>query len=69
MRRFLRTLGSVSGDAFSHGYTGSPLSSDYIFGAVRFRKLRLRLIAPFHGDLRFSDLRIDNLSDVMPCSL
>ena len=51
--------------AFSHGYTGSPLSSDYISGLSVFASYGYVVIAPFHGDLRFSDLRIDNLSDAI----
>ena len=51
--------------AFSHGYSGSPLSSDYISGLSVFASYGYIVIAPFHGDLRFSDLRIDNLSDAL----
>jgi predicted dienelactone hydrolase len=51
--------------AFSHGYSGSPLSSDYISALSVFASYGYVVIAPFHGDLRFSDLRIDNLSDVI----
>jgi predicted dienelactone hydrolase len=51
--------------AFSHGYTGSPISSDYISGLSVFASYGYVVIAPFHGDLRFSDLTIDNLSDVI----
>jgi predicted dienelactone hydrolase len=51
--------------AFSHGYTGSPLSSDYISGLSVFASYGYVVIAPFHGDLRFSDLKIDNLSDAI----
>ena len=45
--------------AFSHGYSGSPLSSDYISALSVFASYGYVVIAPFHGDLRFSDLRID----------
>ena len=51
--------------AFSHGYTGSPLSGDYISALSVFASYGYVVIAPFHGDLRFSDLRIDNLSDAI----
>jgi predicted dienelactone hydrolase len=51
--------------AFSHGYSGSPLSGDYITGLSVFASYGYVVIAPFHGDLRFSDLTIDNLSDVI----
>ncbi|HET7317988.1 MAG TPA: hypothetical protein VFK23_02515 [Nitrospirota bacterium] len=51
--------------AFSHGYSGSPLSSDYISALSVFASYGYVVIAPFHGDLRFSDLKIDNLSDAI----
>src|SRR5512140_2827206 len=51
--------------AFSHGYSGSPLSSDYISALSVFASYGYVVIAPFHGDVRFSALRIDNLSDVI----
>ena len=51
--------------AFSHGYSGSPLSSDYISALSVFASYGYVVIAPFHGDLRFSDLRIDNLGDAI----
>ena len=51
--------------AFSHGYSGSPISGDYISALSVFASYGYVVIAPFHGDLRFSDLRIDNLSDVI----
>lgn len=47
--------------AFSHGYSGSPLSNDYISALSVFASYGYVVIAPFHGDVRFSDLRIDNL--------
>jgi predicted dienelactone hydrolase len=51
--------------AFSHGYSGSPLSSDYISALSVFASYGYVVIAPFHGDVRFSDLRIDNLGDAI----
>jgi len=51
--------------AFSHGYSGSPISSDYILGLSVFASYGYVIIAPLHGDLRFSDLAIDNLSDAI----
>jgi dienelactone hydrolase len=51
--------------AFSHGYSGSPLSNDYISALSVFASYGYVVIAPFHGDLRFSDLRIDNLRDAI----
>ena len=50
--------------AFSHGYGGSPLSNDYLTALTNFASYGYVVIAPFHGDPRFSDLRIDDLSDV-----
>jgi predicted dienelactone hydrolase len=47
--------------AFSHGYTGSPISSDYISGLSVFASYGYVVIAPFHGDLRFSVLKIEDL--------
>ena len=51
--------------AFSHGYGGSPLSNDYISALSVFASYGYVVIAPFHGDVRFSDLRIDNLGDAI----
>ena len=48
--------------AFSHGYTGSPISSDdYMLALTVCASYGYVVIAPFHGDLRFSNLNIDNL--------
>jgi len=47
--------------AFSHGYSGSPLSSDYISALSIFASYGYVVIAPFHGDLRFSVLKIEDL--------
>ena len=51
--------------AFSHGYSGSPLSNDYLSALSVFASYGYVVIAPFHGDVRFSDLRIDNLGDAI----
>jgi predicted dienelactone hydrolase len=51
--------------AFSHGYTGSPIASDYIAGLSIFASYGYVVIAPFHGDLRFSVLKVEDLSDVI----
>src|SRR5512140_2203428 len=50
---------------FSHGYSGSPLSSDYISALSVFASYGYVVIAPFHGDLRFSDLKIADLGDAI----
>jgi len=51
--------------AFSHGYTGSPISGDYLSALSVFASYGYVVIAPFHGDLRFSVLTIDDLGDVI----
>ena len=51
--------------AFSHGYSGSPISGDYISALSVFASYGYVVIAPFHGDVRFSDLTIDNLGDAI----
>ena len=51
--------------AFSHGYGGSPLSNDYTSALSVFASYGYVVIAPFHGDVRFSDLKIDNLGDAI----
>jgi len=51
--------------AFSHGYGGSPISNDYIAALSIFASYGYIVVAPFHGDPRFSDLKIDDLSDAI----
>ncbi len=51
--------------AFSHGYSGSPISSDYISVLSILASYGYVVIAPFHGDRRFSDLKIEDLSDAV----
>jgi predicted dienelactone hydrolase len=52
--------------AFSHGYMGSPISSDdYMLALTVCASYGYVVIAPFHGDLRFSNLKIDNLDDAI----
>ncbi|TMH35841.1 MAG: hypothetical protein E6H66_06740 [Betaproteobacteria bacterium] len=48
---------------FSHGLTGSPLSNDYIVALTTLASYGYIIVAPFHGDPRFADVRIDNISD------
>jgi predicted dienelactone hydrolase len=49
--------------AFSHGYLGSPIDSDdYMFALSVCASYGYVVIAPFHGDARFSNLRIDDLA-------
>ena len=51
--------------AYSHGYGGSPLSSDNILAMSVCASYGYVVIAPLHGDLRFSDLKIDNLASAI----
>jgi len=48
---------------FSHGLTGSPLSGDYINAVRLFASWGYVVIAPFHGDLRFANVKLDGFSD------
>jgi hypothetical protein len=50
---------------FSHGLVGSPISSDYISALARLASYGYVIVAPFHGDPRFTDVNIDNLSDFL----
>jgi predicted dienelactone hydrolase len=51
--------------AFSHGYGGSPISNDYIAALSWFASYGFVVVGPFHGDPRFSNLKIDDLSDAV----
>lgn len=51
--------------AFSHGYGGSPISNSYIGALSWFASYGYVVVAPFHGDPRFSNLKIDDLSDAV----
>ncbi len=48
---------------FSHGLGGSPVDSGYIDAVVQLATQGFVVAAPFHGDARFSRLRINDLSD------
>ena len=50
---------------FSHGYGGSPISSDYIAALGVFASYGYVVAAPFHGDFRISDLTFDDWRDVV----
>ena len=39
---------------YSHGYAGSPLSGDYLRAMLAFASWGYVVVAPFHGDLRYS---------------
>ena len=49
---------------FSHGLTGSPISSGYVQAMAQFAAQGFMVAAPFHGDPRFSRVRIEDISDV-----
>jgi hypothetical protein len=51
--------------AFSHGYAGSPLSDDYLSALSWFASHGYVVVAPFHGDPRISDVRIDDFDDAV----
>ena len=54
---------------FSHGLTGSPLTSDYLEALTEFASFGYVVVAPFHGDLRFADIKIQDLSDAVYAAL
>jgi hypothetical protein len=39
---------------YSHGYGGSPLSGNYLSAMIAFASWGYVVVAPFHGDLRYS---------------
>lgn len=49
---------------FSHGLTGSPISEGYVQVLVELAAQGFVVAAPFHGDPRFSRVRVDNIGDV-----
>ena len=48
---------------YSHGLTGSPISKGYVDVMVQLAAQGFIVAAPFHGDPRFSRVRIEDLSD------
>jgi predicted dienelactone hydrolase len=50
---------------FSHGYSGSPISSDYLSVLSMFASYGYVMVAPFHGDPRFTDLKVENFGDAV----
>ena len=48
---------------FSHGLTGSPISEGYIQVLVELAAQGFVVAAPFHGDPRFSRVRVNNIGD------
>ena len=49
--------------AFSHGISGSPISFDYMAVMSVFASYGYVVVAPFHGDKRFVNLEVNDLSD------
>ena len=50
---------------FSHGLNSSPLSSDDIAAMSVFASYGYIVVAPFHGDPRFANLKVDDLIDAV----
>ncbi len=50
---------------FSHGLTGSPISSGYVQVMVQLAAQGYLVAAPFHGDPRFARVRVEDMSDVV----
>ncbi len=48
---------------YSHGLTGSPISSGYVDVMVQLAAQGFMVAAPFHGDPRFSRVRVETISD------
>jgi predicted dienelactone hydrolase len=48
---------------FSHGLTGSPLSGDYIDAVKLLASNGYVVVAPFHGDPRFANVKLDGFGD------
>ncbi len=51
--------------ALSHGLTGSPLSDDYLVVLSWLASYGYVVVAPFHGDPRFTQLRIADFGDAL----
>ena len=49
---------------YSHGLTGSPISQGYVQVMVALAAQGYVVAAPFHGDPRFSRVRIEDVSDL-----
>jgi predicted dienelactone hydrolase len=48
---------------FSHGLTGSPISNDYISALRVFASAGYVVVAPFHGDGRFANVKLEDFQD------
>ena len=49
---------------FSSGLGGSPISNDYLHALALFATYGYVVVAPFHGDARITDIRIQGLTDL-----
>ena len=49
---------------FSHGLAGSPISGEYVEALKLLASHGWVVVAPFHGDGRVTDIRLENLDDV-----
>jgi hypothetical protein len=49
---------------FSNGYGGSPLSNDYINAVTVLASFGYVVAAPFHTDVKFSDLNLESINDI-----
>jgi predicted dienelactone hydrolase len=49
---------------YSHGLTGSPISKGYVDVMVQLASQGFMVAGPFHGDPRFSRVRIEDLPDL-----
>jgi len=51
--------------AFSHGLAGSPLSDEHLVVLSWLASFGYVVVAPFHGDPRFTNLQIDDFRDAV----
>ncbi len=49
---------------FSHGLTGSPISTGYVLALEQLAAQGFMVAAPFHGDPRFSRVRLQDVTDL-----
>jgi len=50
---------------FSHGFGGSPISDDYIEAVKLFASHGYVVVAPFHGDSRFTTVNVESFRDAL----
>lgn len=48
---------------FSHGLVGSPISDDYISALRTFASWGYVVVAPFHGDSRYANVKLEDFDD------